>query len=329
MPGLTIADELNKMGIKTVFIGSRYGMERNILKERELYLLPIKGFVKVGVKRQIFIPFQLMFSIFISLHLLRKLGIRCVISTGGYASIPSVISAKLLSIPIFLLEVNAVPGAAAKFTSIFASEIYVGFPTTRKFFTGKSIYTGVPVRNLRTNISRKEALRHFGLYSNRKTVLVFGGSGGAKKILELTRSLIEILPENENIQFIIQKGKHRIDIPKKFPVRVKDYIEEMGIAYRAADVIISRAGASSVGEIYLTGKPAVFIPYPYAYKDHQYLNAESVAKKGMRTVLREDGLTSEILYKQLRSIIGKEDEKRINTATKFIAKRVKELCLAR
>jgi len=329
MPGLTIADELNKMDIRTIFIGTKYGMERNILKGRDLYLLPIKGFVKVGIKRQIFIPFRLMFSIFIALHLLRKLGVKCVISTGGYASIPSIISAKILSIPVFLLEVNAVPGAAAKVASIFATEIYVGFPVTKKFFTRKSIYTGVPVRNIGVNVSREEAVKHFGLSSDRKTVLVFGGSGGAKKILELTKSLIKILPKSENIQFIIQKGKYGIDIPGKFPIRVKDYIEEMEIAYRAADVIISRAGASSVEEIYLTGKPAIFIPYPYAYKDHQYLNAKSMEKKGIRIVLRENTLTPEILYKHLCSIIGKKGEKKMNTAAKFIAKRIKGLCLAR
>ncbi len=329
MPGIAIANELNKMGISTIFIGSKYGMEKKILTSWKLYLLPIKGFVRTGIGNQILIPFQLIYSVFLSISILKKLGVKCIISTGGYASIPSVISAKLLSIPVFLLEVNAVPGFAAKLTSLLAMEVFIGFPITGKYLNGKITYTGTPVRNIISNISRENAVKYFGLETGRKTILIFGGSGGAKSILNLTKSLIEILPRDLNIQFIIQKGRYKIDLPKKFPCIIRDYIEDMDIAYKAADIIISRAGASSVKEIYLTGKPAIFIPYPYAYKDHQYLNAKSVEKENLRIVLREKELTPEILFRYLDTLMNSKGKERTDTSAKDIARRVGRLCLER
>jgi UDP-N-acetylglucosamine--N-acetylmuramyl-(pentapeptide) pyrophosphoryl-undecaprenol N-acetylglucosamine transferase len=222
-----------------------------------------------------------------------------VIGTGGFASGPLLRVAGIAGIPTVLQEQNSYPGITNKWLSKKASKICVAYENLEKFFPGnKIVLTGNPVRQDLVDFTQKrpESLEFFKLDSSKKTILVLGGSLGARRINQLiAKELVNFAAQN--VQLIWQCGKLYFDEYSQFndreDVQVLAFIDRMDLAYAAADVIISRAGASSVSELCLVGKPTLFIPSPNVAEDHQTKNAQAIVDKQGALLLKENVLDTQ------------------------------------
>jgi UDP-N-acetylglucosamine--N-acetylmuramyl-(pentapeptide) pyrophosphoryl-undecaprenol N-acetylglucosamine transferase len=196
-------------------------------------------------------------------------------------SVPVVLAARLRGIPVFLHEQNVVPGWANRFNALFATRVAVSFAETEKFFPGKSLLTGNPVRSEIRPGDRSAARRSLGLREDRMTIFVFGGSGGARSVNAAVLASLEGLKDlSGRIQFLHLTGSSseseivsRGYREKGFSAQVLDYSEKMSDCYSSADFAVCRSGATTVFELAATRTPAVLIPYPYATNDHQAKNA--------------------------------------------------------
>jgi len=283
-PLLALREEFEKRGIKTVYAGSIFGLEKEIVKEG--IFLPVRGWVRKSIhERLLFLPGFLV-SLFHAVLTAFDTRPEAIVSSGGFASVPFSLASLILGIPLYLLEPNSVPGLAVRFFSPFARKVFTGFETAGRFLRGKVVCSGIPVRRME-KMDRKRAREFFGI-KKKYAVFVLGGSRGAKRLLELVRDTCKKVSECE---FLAQVGDKSMPLPEE--IKAYRFFERMDAVYSAADLIISRAGAGTVGELMLFDVPAILVPYPYAYLDHQYLNAKEAERYGGIRVVREEELTPE------------------------------------
>lgn len=265
----------------------------------------IKGLWISGIQRKLFsknnilFPFKLIDSLWKAKSIVRKFKPDVVIGTGGFASGPLLYMASLKNIPSLIQEQNSFPGITNKLLSKKASSICVAYDNLESFFSSeKIIKTGNPVRQDLLDISskRNEAISFFKLDAAKKTILILGGSLGAKAINKLIANELSYL-QDQNVQLIWQTGKLYIDEYVKYNnlegVNTFAFINRMDLAYAAADLIISRSGASSVSELCVVGKPVIFIPSPNVSEDHQTKNALAITSKGAGILIKESALDKE------------------------------------
>ena len=255
-----------------------------------------------------------------------------IFSKGGYGSIPVVIAGKLLGVPIFLHESDAVPGATNRFLARFALEIFVSFPRTIYFAPQKIILIGNPIRKEILEGSAEEAKEFFHIKGNRPVVLVLGGSQGAQRIND---KILEILPKFlRDFELIHQCGEKNYNEVKKeskvmmgkeleryhhlFPF-LKEY--ELKLAYAISDLIVARAGSGTIFEIAALGKPSILIPLPEAAQNHQLKNAYNYAKNGAAIVLEEKNFTPHFFLEKVRYLLSSPNElKKMSDAAKKFAR---------
>ncbi|MBI2981885.1 MAG: undecaprenyldiphospho-muramoylpentapeptide beta-N-acetylglucosaminyltransferase [Deltaproteobacteria bacterium] len=295
-PGIAVAQALR--GEKVLFIISGIGPEEEALKRyrfsyERISVGKLKGQSLIGgAKTLIGLPGRLWSA----QHLLRKFGAQVVFGLGGYSAGPVVLASCLMKIPRAILEPNAIPGLTNRLLWRFSNQIYTAFPEMDRYFPGReTVWTGLPVRGEIERVGeKKEAV--FSL-------LVFGGSRGAQSI---NRLMIEAAPillrSDRSIRILHQTGRdHFASVEKAYKelgllgdrLRAVPFIEEMEKAYQEADLVISRAGASTVAELVSAGRPALFIPFPYAARNHQEENARTVERIGGAKVFLESELTVE------------------------------------
>jgi UDP-N-acetylglucosamine--N-acetylmuramyl-(pentapeptide) pyrophosphoryl-undecaprenol N-acetylglucosamine transferase len=301
-PAIAIANEikLRYPNAKFLFVGAKDRME---MEKVPAAGYEIKGLWISGIQRRLTLdnlsfPLKLISSIWKSKSIVRKFKPDVVIGTGGFASGPVLYVAASKKIPTLIQEQNSYPGITNKLLSKKVNSICVAYDNLERFFPkDKIIKTGNPVRQdlLKVSEKRNEALRFFGLNEGEKTLLVLGGSLGARRVNELIAENINWLVDS-GIKVIWQTGKLYIEKYKKFGeiegVQTHAFLNRMDLAYSAADFIISRAGASSISELCIVGKPTVFIPSPNVSEDHQTKNALSVVEKNAGILLRESELDS-------------------------------------
>ncbi len=273
----------------------------------EMEKVPAAGYKIIGlwisgIQRKLTIdnlmfPFKLLSSLWKSKSIVKKFQPDVVIGTGGFASGPVLYVAANKGIPTIIQEQNSYPGITNKLLSKKANKVCVAYDKLDRFFSkNKIVKTGNPVRqDLLTIESKKEAAYDFlGLDKSKKTLLVIGGSLGARTINQLIDVSLKGLLE-EGVQVLWQTGKYYYETYKKHnaleEVQVHAYLNQMDMAYAAADFIISRAGASSISELCIVGKPTLFIPSPNVSEDHQTKNALSVVEKEAALMLRETELS--------------------------------------
>jgi UDP-N-acetylglucosamine--N-acetylmuramyl-(pentapeptide) pyrophosphoryl-undecaprenol N-acetylglucosamine transferase len=303
-PAIAIADEIKKRYPDTqfLFIGAsdRMEMEKVPAAGYEIKGLWISGIQrKLFSKNNILFPFKLIDSLWKAKSIVRKFKPDVVIGTGGFASGPLLYMASLKNIPSLIQEQNSFPGITNKLLSKKASSICVAYDNLESFFSSeKIIKTGNPVRQDLLDISskRNEAISFFKLDAAKKTILILGGSLGAKAINKLIANELSYL-QDQNVQLIWQTGKLYIDEYVKYNnlegVNTFAFINRMDLAYAAADLIISRSGASSVSELCVVGKPVIFIPSPNVSEDHQTKNALAITSKGAGILIKESALDKE------------------------------------
>lgn len=224
-----------------------------------------------------------------------------LVGTGGYTSAGVAFAEWMRRGRVVIHEQNSIPGRTNRFLARLAKKVCVTFEESVGYFpAGKTVVTGLPVRpEIAAGMDKKAARKSLGLATDKFTVLIFGGSQGAKRLNEMVLDAIPTLL-SKDLQVFHQSGKKNYDEmvstrPEGQGYIVRPYIDDMAAAYSAADLVVSRSGASSIAEITVCGLPAILVPYPYAQADHQTKNAESMSRAGAALMLEERGATGSTL----------------------------------
>jgi UDP-N-acetylglucosamine--N-acetylmuramyl-(pentapeptide) pyrophosphoryl-undecaprenol N-acetylglucosamine transferase len=299
-PAISIANalKLKRRELDILFVGAEGKMEMKKVPEAGYPIegLPVTGLHRgLSIKNVVFI-IKLFRSLFIARRIIRRFQPSVVIGVGGYASAPVLWCASKRGIPALIQEQNSFAGITNKIMGKKVEKICVAYENMDKYFPeNKIIFTGNPVRQDLDKLEKKkkEALKYFGLENKQEIVLVLGGSGGARTINESIMTGLDRI-KNENVCIIWQAGEsyHKkaeetmllsgVENVKLFP-----FIDRMDLAYSAADVIVSRAGAGTISELYLVGKPVILVPSPNVAEDHQTKNAQVLVKNRAAIMVKD------------------------------------------
>ncbi|WP_459210685.1 undecaprenyldiphospho-muramoylpentapeptide beta-N-acetylglucosaminyltransferase [Aquimarina rhabdastrellae] len=329
-PAIAIANEIKRRfpQAKILFVGARDRMEMQKVPKAGY---KIEGLWISGIQRKLTLsnlmfPLKLISSLWKSRKIIKQFQPDIAIGTGGFASGPLLKMASKKNIPTVLQEQNSFPGITNKWLAKEAKAICVAYDGLEKFFPAdKILKTGNPVRQdlLAIEEKRTAALTKFGLDKNKKTVLIIGGSLGARRINQLIEEKLEFFNELD-LQLIWQCGSLYFEEYKKYNERdnvtVHAFLDQMDLAYAAADVMISRAGAGSVSELCIVGKPVVFIPSPNVAEDHQTKNAQAIVDENAALMVKENELT-EKFETVFKTLIKTEEQQN------KLGKNIKELAL--
>lgn len=326
-PAIAIANALKKKdnGIEILFVGAKGKMEMEKVPQAGYKIegLDIAGFNRSSLMKNIGLPFKLIKSFFQVRKIVKNFQPDAVIGVGGYSSFPVLRFAQAKGIPTFIHESNSFAGKSNIFLGKNATRIFVATDGMEKFFPKeKIVVTGNPVREAISSatVSKAEGVKFFSLDERKKTVLVVGGSLGAKSINEATDKHLDEILDN-GLQLIWQTGKPYAEKAKqrtagKTSVWVNDFIAKMEYAYAAADIVIARAGAMTVAELCVAKKPVLFVPYPFAAEDHQTVNARTLVEKNAALMVKD----SEAIDKAIPMILAlAKDENKQNELKKNIS----------
>lgn len=317
-PGMAIAEEVMRRNPKSkiLFISSGKPFEKEILSRNQFRHIAIAaaGIKRLGLRQQIYSAALIPKGIFQSIVILNKFKPDLVVGVGSYSAGPVVIGAWLMRIPVVLHEQNIIPGVTNRLLSIFARRIYVSFKkTTESFNPKKTYFTGNPIRKEILSAASgktKGTLKKPTLF----TILVLGGSQGAHALNTAVIESLPFLKDKNRYFFIHQTGYQDEERIKEgyrsmnISCRVQPFFNDMPRQYRAADLMICRAGATTVAEITGMGKSAIFIPYPYAADNHQAVNAKSLANAGAAEMILEKDLDVKLLARRIEHYASHPDD---------------------
>jgi len=318
-PAIAIAEEIKILlpQSEILFIGNRNKIEGRIVPQYgyEFKSINISGFSRKISFSNIIFPFKLFIAILKSLFLILKFRPQVVIGTGGYVSGPVLWAANLLGITTVLQDHNSYPGVTTRLLAKKAKEIHLAFDDAKKYFKRKDNIkiSGFPIRREMVKCRKDDSLKFFGCDLNKKTIFITGGSQGAKKINDaLAKIVLDLV--NSNIQIIWQTGSLQYtEIKNKFDgnesIKILEFIGDMNRAYSACDIAITRAGATTIGELLNLEVPTILIPLPTAAEDHQMKNAVSLSKHNAAIVIPEDQIDESLKDKVLMLI---NDENKLN-----------------
>jgi UDP-N-acetylglucosamine--N-acetylmuramyl-(pentapeptide) pyrophosphoryl-undecaprenol N-acetylglucosamine transferase len=315
-PAVAIADEIKKRNPNAaiLFVGAMGKMEMEKVPQSgyEIVGLPIAGFQRKLTMSNFLLPVKIVRSLWKARSVLKKFKPQLVIGVGGYASGPTLKMANLLHIPTLIQEQNSFPGKTNQLLAKKASKICTAYSGMEQFFPlVKIVETGNPVRNLVSQQAelKEEAQNFFQLDPSKKTILVIGGSLGARTLNESVINHMSLL-QSSSTQVIWQCGKNYLSQMAELAqeswkpnVQFHAFIQRMDLAYAAADVIVSRAGALSVSELTLIGKPVILVPSPNVAEDHQTKNAMALVKKDA-ALLVKDAESKELLIPKAIELLG-------------------------
>lgn len=314
-PAIAIANALRRLepGVEILFVGAQGRMEMQKVPEAgyEITGLPVAGLVRGGGIRNIQVAWKLFRSMLRASQIIRKFRPDVVVGVGGYASGPVLKQAQRRRIPTLIQEQNSYAGVTNKLLARKAGRISVAYEGMEKYFPKEKIMlTGNPVRQAYDNLEslRPEALAHFRLESGRPVILVLGGSLGAGTVNESVGGAISAI-EASGVQMIWQTGSHWYDRMREAveeqsarSIMMKGFINRMDLAYAAADVIISRAGAGTISELALVGKPVILVPSPNVAEDHQTHNAMALVSRGAALLVKDADAQRELIDTALELI---------------------------
>jgi UDP-N-acetylglucosamine--N-acetylmuramyl-(pentapeptide) pyrophosphoryl-undecaprenol N-acetylglucosamine transferase len=313
-PGIAVAQELlKKGGIEVLFVGKKNGSEVKWVADAGL---TFKGIRASGFPRSLSLKLftfwvDLGLGLYEASKLVNEFKPEVVFATGGYVSVPVSLVAAIKGVPVALLEPNVVPGWAARILALFSKKVFVGFEkTTASFSKGKTIWTGIPVREQIMTADKNQSLKSFKLEPATTTILMMGGSQGAHVLNQYMTDVIEQLGQGfHKVQVIMMTGwsdyQKIVDRLEKCPLKVvlRPFIGNIHEAYAAADLIVARSGALTCAESLSRALPAVFIPYPHA-SGHQEMNARALETAGSAVVITEKQLENEKLIQTLDEMLS-------------------------
>ena len=331
-PAVSIANAIRELRPDTeiLFIGAEGRMEMQRVPQAgyEIKGLPIRGFYRPLWKPQnIGVAIDYLKSKHMAKQILREFRPQVAVGVGGYASSAALGAANSMGIPTLIQEQNSYAGLANKQLAAKAAKICVAYEGMERFFPADRILlTGNPVRQslLDTKVSREEAIRSFGLDPNKKTILLVGGSLGARTINESVLAHLSEIADS-GLQFIWQTGKiYSEGIARELKQKgqplclvVCDFIADMATAYRAADLVISRAGASSISEFCLIGKPVILVPSPNVAEDHQTKNALALVNRDAALYVKDSEACEKLIPLAIATVA---DEARLRTLSENVLK---------
>ena len=313
-PGMAIAEAFieRERGNEVMFVGTEKGVEAKVLAGGRFPLKtasarPLKGISLLGkVKAIMSIPGAISEAV----SILKQYQPQIVLGMGGYSSGPTLLAAFLLRMKRAIHEQNVVPGMTNRLLRWFCQRVFVSFEETKKYFPkGKTVVTGTPVR--REIIERRE-----GTKGDRFTILIFGGSRGAHRINEKMMEALNLLKRiKDSGRFFHQTGSADVDFvsngyqERGFEASVRPFFEEMATYYQLSDLVICRAGASTIAELAICGKAAIFIPYPHAAHNHQLINAQRLVEMGAARMIWDGELEGPILAQTILALYDHPEER--------------------
>ncbi len=308
-PAIAIADEIKKLqpDSEFLFVGTKGKIEARVVPEKgySFRTIWISGFHRSLRISNILFPLKVIVSFMQSISIIKDFKPDAVVGTGGYVSGPVLRAATALKIPTLIQEQNSYPGATTRLLAKKVNEIHLTFESSKKYFPGieKVFITGNPTRGNLDNVDLSCAYQHFGFdqAEKLKTILVFGGSLGAHTINHAVEKYLEQLIQR-NVRIIWQTGREDFlkakDSAAKFSrnhVWVNAFIDRMDYAYAVSDLVVCRAGATTLAELTRLGKPALLVPYPHAAANHQVENAKALVEASAAEILYDDEVSKKLL----------------------------------
>ena len=333
-PAISIANAIKAQlpDSKILFVGAegRMEMQRVPAAGYEIKGLPVCGFDRKHLLRNISVLWKLWKSQRMAKRIIREFGPSAAVGVGGYASGPTINKCADMGIPCLIQEQNSYAGVTNKLLAKKAKKICVAYDGMEKFFPAEKIENlGNPVRQslLECPLSREEAARQLGLDPSRRILLIVGGSLGARTRNESVMQHLDMV-EQSGIDILWQTGKYYHDeIQRQLAahaplahLKVTDFISDMGAAYRAADLVVSRAGASSISEFCLLGMPVILVPSPNVAENHQYHNAMALVNKGAAIYVSDADAPAQLLSTALTTINDEQQLSDMSANIKLLAK---------
>lgn len=329
-PAVSIANAIKALrpDAKILFVGAlgRMEMQRVPAAGYEIKGLPICGFDRKNLLKNFKVLYKIWKSQRMAKQIIKDFQPQVAVGVGGYASGPTLNKAAAMGIPCLIQEQNSYAGVTNKLLAKKAEKICVAYEGMERFFPAeKIILTGNPVRQalLDTTISREDAIKSFSLEPTKKTILLVGGSLGARTINESVLQHLDLV-KSSDVQFIWQTGKYYSaaiaeqlkgqDIPN---LKVTDFISDMGAAYKAANLVISRAGASSISEFCLIGKPVILVPSPNVAEDHQTKNALALSTRNAAIYVKDAEAPATLLELAVKTV---NDEAKLKSLSENVLK---------
>jgi len=313
-PGIAIADALERSdpGVEVFFMGRRDSIEERLVGRtgRGFVAIPSMGLRRSADIRNIAMPFAVLAGVVGALGALVARRPAVAVGTGGFVSMPPVLAARALRIPVVLQEQNSYPGLATRVLSRWASSVHTSFKETAAYLprAREIVLSGNPVRSEFEATDRAESRARLGLDPEGAVVLLVGGSRGARRINEAVVSAAGTMA-GVGVQLVVQTGTADVDKVRaavdEAGVRaiVEPFFDDMATAYAASDLVVSRSGATAIAEIEMVGRPSLLVPYPYATEGHQMKNARAVEKEGAAVVVPDDELSGERLADEISELL--------------------------
>lgn len=301
-PAVAVAEQIKELKPEAdiLFIGRKDKIEGKLVPKLgyKFKSIWIKGFSRKISLENILFPLQLIVSMIQSLIINISFRPKVAIGSGGYVAGPAIWAGSVMGAKIILLEQNSYPGITTRLLERYANQVHLSFSESKKYLRRESLHhlTGNPVRKNLGMMKKSDALKKIGLGNEKKTLLVLGGSLGAKTINEAVSENMNLLIEN-NIQIIWQTGKNYYDQFKNMnsdTVKIFDFLDDMNAAYSACDLLLARAGATTIAELLNLGIPALLVPSPNVAENHQYYNAKSLTENDAAILIEDKDLKKEL-----------------------------------
>lgn len=332
-PALSIANAIKEArpDAEILFVGAegRMEMQRVPAAGYKIIGLPVAGFDRKNLFNNFAVIVKLIRSQMIARKIIKDFNPHAAVGVGGYASGPTLKMAGAMGIPTLIQEQNSYAGVTNKLLAAKAEKICVAYPGMERFFDkNKIIMTGNPVRQglLDNKLSKEEAIKSFGLDPTKKTILIIGGSLGARTLNNCVMHAMSEIKQS-GVQFIWQTGKFYIEEARKCyneagsprMIHTTDFISDMNAAYTAADLVVSRAGAGSISEFCLLGKPVILVPSPNVAEDHQTKNAMALVDKDAAVYIKDSEADEKLIDAAVSLVADKDKLESLSTNIKKLA----------
>lgn len=320
-PAITLINTIKNLvsSCEILYVGTREGLEADLIPKEGLPFstIEVRGFARSLSLQNLVTIVKTFGSVWESRKIIREFRPNLVIGTGGYVCGPVLLAASLMGIPTMIQEQNVIPGITNKILAKFVDKIAVGYADADKYFKNseKVVFTGNPIRAEVMTATREQGLRELGLDPCKRTILISGGSRGARSINHAMLHVHQYFAKNQDIQLLHVTGKNEyngivgnlmqmgIDIGTTGNISIKPYLYDMPKALAVADLAIFRAGAIGLAEITALGIPAILIPYPHAAENHQEFNARVMERQGAAVVIRDCELDGTKLLESIIELI--------------------------
>lgn len=317
-PALATIEALKRKGdFRFLYVGGKNGIETRIVPRYGVPLetILISGFARSFSLKNLLFPAKLLIGLYQSRRIVKQFSPHVAVGTGGYVSGPVLYAAAKMKAPVLIQEQDVYPGITTRLLAKYARRICLSFDATRRHFpqyADKLVVTGNPVRETLGSVTRQAGREKMGLEQGKMALLIFGGSQGARSVNTAMSGILPDLLRKYEMQALWQTGESQFEaVMKGFQgaaerVRILPYIQEMDVAYAAADVVVCRAGAITLAELAVVAKPAVLVPYPYAAGNHQEHNSRMVAEAGAALMVTEKAGWEKELQRALETLLSDE-----------------------